>query len=115
MLGSGITRIAFAPVALPEVAASPGYVVRSKPASAKATLDLQRFLFVNPQVAYVSYHTHDFSWLSFEVDCDLLAEGIFLRPVAAGNRVIDDRDPGGFIAVTLTVKYDLSKEECLLR
>jgi hypothetical protein len=63
---------------------------------------LQRFLFVNPQVPYVSYHTHDFSWLSFEVDCDLLAEGIFLRPVTAGNRVIDDRDPGGLIAVTLS-------------
>ncbi len=63
---------------------------------------LKRCLVLNPQVLYVSYHTYDFSWLSFEVDCDLLAEGIFLRPVTAGNYVIDDRDPGGLIAVTLS-------------
>ncbi len=63
---------------------------------------LQRFLLIKPQVPYVSYHTHDHSCLSFEVECDVLSEGIFLRPVTAGKAVIDDRDSRSLLTVTLS-------------
>jgi hypothetical protein len=43
-------------------------------------------------VSYVAYHTHDFSWIFFEVKCDVLANWIFLQPVAVGKGIVDDRD-----------------------
>jgi len=73
---------------------------------------LQRFVFLKPQVPYVSYHTYDHSFLSFEIDRDALAERIFLRPVTAGNSVIDDRDPRGLLTIILSKKVGDRRVEC---